>query len=108
AGEGHARRAPGDLIARLDDETRAEGVHAEGRDVAADALRLAQHCVAQVLEAARVAVAVEEHRVDAVARARGPARTDLADRSEHERRVGLLYGLGLERDVGDLVEAAVE
>ena len=79
----------------------------EGRDVAADALGLAQDRVAQAARSGPGPVAVEEHRVRPSHGGR-PARADLADRPEDERRVGLLHGLGLERDVGDLVEAAVE
>ena len=93
-------RAPGD-------ESRSEGVEPERGQIAAHALRFPDRRLTQRAEASGIGVRVEKHRIQPVAGPCGPARPDLRDGAEDDRRMRLLQRLRLERDVGDLVEAAV-
>src|SRR2546425_5577541 len=60
-----------------------------------------------MVEASRIGIGVEEHRIEAVGRARSAAGADPGDGAEDDPGVGLLPRLRVERDVLDLVEAPV-
>src|SRR5439155_793329 len=80
-------------VVRVHEQRARERVQAEAGDVAPDPLRLAQHLVAQRLEALGLAVRLEEHRVDRVGHPRGTARSRPCHRAVDDRRMRLLHRL---------------